>query len=159
MKIVSREGNLLDVTSGHIVHGCNAQGVMGSGVAKAIRDKWPDVYRQYRDIYEEQGLRLGETFPVTVTPSLCVWNSITQNLYGRTGGRFVSYDAIEVSFCNINQYLLENQDTLPREIHIPMIGAGLGGGNWEIIREIIEQTVVFPTTLWLLPTKSLDSLT
>jgi hypothetical protein len=30
-----------------------------------------------------------------------------------------------------------------------MIGAARGGGNWEIIREIIEQTVQFPTTLWL----------
>lgn len=36
-----RKGNLLDITSGVIVHGCNMRGVMGSGVALAIRNKYP----------------------------------------------------------------------------------------------------------------------
>jgi len=31
------KGNLLDVTSGIIVHGCNAKSVMGSGVALAVK--------------------------------------------------------------------------------------------------------------------------
>lgn len=155
MKIELKIGNLLDVQAGHIVHGCNAQGVMGSGVAKAIRDKWPHVYQNYRDIYEEAGLNLGEAHPVLITPELKVWNAITQNLYGASGGRFVSYDAVEVCFRNINEYIATGFESMadlqPREIHIPLIGAGLGGGNWEIIREIIEQTVEFPTTLWVLP--------
>lgn len=30
-----KTGNLLDTPDSYIVHGCNAQGVMGSGVAKA----------------------------------------------------------------------------------------------------------------------------
>lgn len=151
MKIVTQTGNLLDVPKGHIVHGCNAQGVMGSGVALAIRNKWPQVFSRYRDTYEQEGLQLGEVFPVTVSPELRVWNAITQNLYGRNGSRFVSYDAVETCFSEINQYLLTVPDPAPRELHIPLIGAGLGGGNWEIIREIIEQTVTYPTTLWVLP--------
>jgi hypothetical protein len=28
-------------------------------------------------------------------------------------------------------------------------GPARGGGNWEIIREIIEQTMDYPVTLWL----------
>ncbi len=34
-------GDIRCVSSGIIVHGCNAQGVMGSGVALALRTTWP----------------------------------------------------------------------------------------------------------------------
>jgi O-acetyl-ADP-ribose deacetylase (regulator of RNase III) len=34
-------GNIVDLSRGFIVHGCNAQGAMNFGVAKAIRDKYP----------------------------------------------------------------------------------------------------------------------
>ena len=38
MKIVVSD--LLDIEQGMIVHGCNAQGVMGAGVADQIRRKY-----------------------------------------------------------------------------------------------------------------------
>ena len=159
MKITTRTGNLLDVTKGHIVHGCNAQGVMGSGVAFAIKQKYPSVYQDYRKHFEEYGLKLGQSLPVLIDSELVVWNAITQNLFGKTGERFVSYDAIEECFRNIDQQITawdlvrEADDNLwpEKHIHIPLVGAGLGGGNWEIIREIIEQTVTYPVTLWVLP--------
>lgn len=40
-------GDLLDVEAGVIIHSVNCMGVMGSGVAKQIRDKYPEHYRQY----------------------------------------------------------------------------------------------------------------
>lgn len=41
-----------------------------------------------------------------------------------------------------------NDDTL----HVPMIGAGLGGGDWEVISTIIETTVTNPKEIvcWVL---------
>ena len=150
MKIVTKVGNLLDVTSGHIVHGCNAQGVMGSGVALAVKKKYIGVYGDYRKRHETTGLELGAAYPVTVAENeLILWNAITQNLYG-IGVRQVSYDAIQTCFEHINTVVGQYEGYFPTEIHIPAIGAGLGGGNWEIIREIIEQTVTYPTTLWVL---------
>jgi O-acetyl-ADP-ribose deacetylase (regulator of RNase III) len=155
MKIQTKVGNLLDVTSGHIVHGCNAQGVMGSGVALAVKEKYPEVFKDYRDRYENPtrfGLTLGEAYAVTIQGTkLTVWNAITQEGFGR-GVRQVSYDAIQTCFAKIDNLAKQYADYFPAEIHIPAIGAGLGGGNWEIIREIIEQTVTIPTTLWVLPT-------
>ena len=159
MKIETKIGNLLDVTSGHIVHGCNAQGVMGSGVALAVKKTYPSVYQEYRTQFEEYGLRLGDAQPVLIGPELVVWNAVTQNLYGKSGERFVSYDAVEECFRFIDNQITAwdlfksgPDDIWPeKHIHIPLIGAGLGGGNWEIIREIIEQTVTHPTTLWILP--------
>lgn len=148
MKIDVKIGNLLDVTSGHIVHGCNAQGVMGSGVALAVKNKYPEVYRDYRRTYEEEGLTLGDAYPFMPANGLVVWNAITQDGYGLPT-RNCSYDAIQTCFEKIDETVTEF-DIVQKEIHIPMIGAGLGGGNWEIIREIIEQTVTVPVTLWML---------
>lgn len=152
MKIITKVGNLLDVTKGHIVHGCNAQGVMGSGVARAIRDKYPACYEMYLKEYNDVGLTLGDALPWSETDDFVIWNAITQEGFGNPG-RNCSYDAIESCFGLINRCVAMDQageKRAPGEIHIPMIGAGLGGGNWEIIREIIEQTVTFPTTLWVL---------
>ena len=151
MKIVTEIGNLLHVKAGHIVHGCNAQGVMGSGVALGIKQKFPRAYESYIMQHEMTGLELGVAYPFIVDNGLYVWNAITQADFG-AGKRQVSYDAIQTCFEQINEFLSSNHLDVPmpiKEIHIPMIGAARGGGNWEIIREIIEQTVEFPVTLWM----------
>lgn len=149
IKIQTKVGNLMNVTSGHIVHGCNAQGVMGSGVALAVKRKFPGAYEDYiKQFKADDGLVLGMAYPSTIDKQLVVWNAITQNLFGQ-GPRQVSYDAIETCFVVINDKVGFYKDHWPAEIHIPMIGAARGGGNWEIIREIIEQTVEHPVTLWL----------
>lgn len=57
------KGDLLETDAPVIVHGCNCQGVMGSGVAKQIKEKYFTVYEIYRKIYENQGLELGTIIP------------------------------------------------------------------------------------------------
>jgi O-acetyl-ADP-ribose deacetylase (regulator of RNase III) len=52
--IETRKGSLLDAT-GIIVHGCNCQGVMGSGVALAIK-KALHVARKVIERKERDGL-------------------------------------------------------------------------------------------------------
>ena len=153
MKLIYRTGNLLDVTSGHIVHGCNAQGVMGSGVALAVKRKYPKAYGDYIIEYQSNGLELGHCYPYCPTPELIIWNAITQEGFGKPT-RNCSYDAIQTCFDQINLAvsILEEIGVVP-EIHIPLIGAGLGGGNWNIISTIIEETVTYPTYVWLIDGK------
>lgn len=165
VKIQTKVGNLMHVKTGHIVHGCNAQGVMGSGVALAVKNTYPDVYEFYRQQHDEFGLNLGEAYPVWLNDDLMIWNAITQDAFG-PGFRQTSYDAVQTCFQQINDAIKlgkshgipvdpDDDDpqlyvfNAPPEIHIPLIGAARGGGNWEIIREIIEQTMDYPVTLWL----------
>ena len=148
MKIITKTGNLMHVKSGHIVHGCNAQGVMGSGVALAVKRTFPGAYESYYKEYTDNGLKLGYAYPFVVNPQLIVWNAITQAGFGGDV-RNTSYDAIADCFENVNRWISTTELHTPAEIHIPLIGAARGGGNWEIIREIIEQTMTHPVTLWL----------
>lgn len=160
IKIQTKIGNLMNVTAGHIVHGCNAQGVMGSGVALAVKRKFPGAYESYLMQHEVSGLKLGVAYPYLVNGELIVWNAITQQGFGSVF-RNTSYDAIETCFAQINEAIHTEQssvDSMDRsaDVHIPMIGAARGGGNWEIIREIIEQTMDYPVTLWL-PDDTVDT--
>lgn len=142
MKIEYIKGDLLSTDCKTILHGCNAQGVMGSGVAKIIRETYPKAYTVYREKYNREGLRLGDCIRVLDGNKLIV-NAITQQYYGRDGSKYVSYDAIDEVMKEINamHYIYGI-----KEIAMPQIGAGLGGGDWQVIEAIIESrlTLVQP---------------
>jgi O-acetyl-ADP-ribose deacetylase (regulator of RNase III) len=141
---------LAGVKAGYILHGCNALGMMGSGIAKAIRDKWPLAYDVYRKEFEDSGLMLGDVIPVEVEPGLIVMNCITQQLCGSDGQKYVSYDAVaecmdRVSFCVKGLHI-------QKTVNFPLIGAGLGGGKWEVIEPILDHYLtVDEKYLWKLP--------
>lgn len=130
--ITYQKGDLLDAVEPVIVHGCNNKGVMRSGVAKAIRAKWSEAYKVYKDA---SSLPMGDIIPIFSIPSnKWIINAITQDGYGRDGRKYVCYDAIAKCFRDINTFCAEmGYDS----IAIPKIGAGLGGGDWDVIEEII----------------------
>lgn len=133
MKIEYRNGDLMKTPERFILHGCNAQGVMGSGVAKLIRAKYPKAYDDYRKHFEKTGLVLGEMIFSEQPDGKTIINAITQDTYGKTGIH-VSYDAINTIFHKLNKYLVEGET-----VAMPLIGAGLGGGDWDIIEAAIEE--------------------
>lgn len=139
-------GDVLKVERGIILHGCNAQGVMGSGIAKQIKEQFPKAYETYRKVYEEHGLQLGSIVWKSVgksgeTYNKWIGNCITQNLYGKSGDRFVSYDAIADCMEKVVDFLEINCFEQGFPVVFPQIGAGLGGGNWNVIEKIIDETI------------------
>jgi len=120
-----------------IAHGCNAQGVMGSGVAKVLRNTFPEIYPKYRKAYEEKELYLGNVIWVDTEGKLFA-NCITQRYYGRDGARYVSYNAVRTCMHNIND---KCKDLGVTTLAMPMIGSSLGGGDWSVIKKIVEKTL------------------
>jgi len=136
---VLKSCNLLDHTYGLIAHGCNAQGVMGSGVAQAVRAKYPRAYDDYHTEYVLNGHQLytGTNIYSQVTDDLIVANCITQEFFGRDETkRYVSYDALD--HCMQRLAVFTEAKDITR-VGIPCIGAGLGGGDWVIIDKIISR--------------------
>lgn len=130
-----RQGSLLDVKRGIIVHGCNAQGIMGSGIAKNIKEKWPKAYTQYVEDISRGNYKTGDISTYsTAADKLYIISAITQEFYGREPKtKYTSYDAIDNCFNKICWFATQYNMT----VHIPKIGAGLGGGAWSIIAGII----------------------
>lgn len=150
-------GNLLEVPHGIIVQGCNAQGVMGSGVAAAIRQKWPGVYTTYRAAFDRRKAESGKTLElgrviwhtISREPKLTIANAITQEFYGRDPNVvYANYEAIKKAFNRVGEVAREHN--LP--VHYPLIGAGLANGDWGGISNIInEELHDVDHTLWTLP--------
>ena len=142
MDIIYKHGDLMAASERFIVHGCNAQGVMGSGVAKLIRDKYPQAYNEYVDVHRTSGLLLGQTIWVNTHPHTII-NAITQQNYGRDENVvYVSYDAIAAVFRQINATAgMPPSDAFGEvdAVALPLIGAGLANGRWSIISKIIEE--------------------
>ena len=128
--------NLLDSNCNFICHQVNCQGKMGSGVAKQIRDRWPEVYSNYARVVNSKMLGKAQILYIEDAniPRQCVVNMFSQEHYGYDGARYTSYDA----FWNcLNE--LKNQIPEGATIAFPYkIGCGLGGANWEIIEKMID---------------------
>jgi O-acetyl-ADP-ribose deacetylase (regulator of RNase III) len=136
MNIEYVKGDLLQTEVKHIIHGCNSKGVMGSGVAKVLREKYPRAYQDYNNVYNSYGLELGNVIVSVQDDGKVIHNAITQRDYGRDSSRvYVSYWAIAESFRKINQWGI-------KEIALPKIGAGLANGDWNVISAIIENTLI-----------------
>ena len=141
--IQEHRGNLLAVTAGILVHGCNAQGVMRSGVAKDLRAKYPGAFDAYKRKYDQSGLKVGDVVyyepPRTLgAPQFVIANAITQKYYGRDPDVvYVSYDGLERCFEDIGK--LARQTGMA--VHFPLVGAGLANGKWPEIAPRIERAL------------------
>lgn len=138
MRVV--KGDLLSVTEGVIVHGCNCQGVMGSGVALAIRNKYPKAYYDYLDYCQQYSDKrsmgknlLGQVCYSWVTDKLVIANAFTQHFYGKDGKQYASYAAVEDVFQEISKNF--HASTI---ISMPKIGCGLGGLDWKEVAPYID---------------------
>lgn len=127
-------GDITAVDNGMLLHGVNCSGVMGSGVALAIKNKWSGVYTDFksRDIGEAM---LGKFYPVKVERNLYVGNCYTQLKYGKDGKVYASLNAIAKSVLSAYKFAELNNITT---IAMPKIGCGLGGLNWGDVSDIIN---------------------
>ncbi len=131
------------VEEGVVLHGCNCSGGFGSGVAGAIRRKWPDVAEAFMENGTGADL-LGTTdFIMSATrPRLVVANGYTQEFFGGDGKKYA--DANAVNKCVMAA--VEYADAFDLPLYMPMIGCGLGGLSWENdVKPIVEKvSLEFP---------------
>ena len=145
MRIKYKDGDALLGPEQYFAHGCNAQGVMGSGIAKQVRELYPLAFGVYRQVYlgQNQTLFLGQVIEVTAGDKT-IFNCITQDMYGREPDvQYVDYDAVRTCMEYINNSIPigDPHDGSPyQDVAMPQIGSGLGNGDWKIIEEIIEFT-------------------
>ena len=134
-----------------ICHQVNCMGKMNSGVAKAIREKWPIVYETYERVCNEvipedvpRHEMLGNVLyvnpneyePQTWPQRPIIVNMFAQQNYGYDGKRYTSYDA----FWSCLGHMLE---AIPKgsKLAFPYkIGCDRGGANWKVIYAMIAAT-------------------
>jgi O-acetyl-ADP-ribose deacetylase (regulator of RNase III) len=116
-------------------HGCNCQGSMGAGIATGFKQRYPDMYEEYRRRCkaDPRAFNLGDSFLWKSDDQPWVFNLGTQEQYWH--GR-ASYDAIETALITMRQ---QADSEGIKTIAVPRIGVGYGGLSWKKVRAIIEQ--------------------
>lgn len=135
-------GDLFKVTNGVIAHGCNCLGVMGAGVAKIVRERYPEAYTRYYFTcvtYSPDDL-LGVAQIIKVTKDLYIANCFTQKSVAKrsmSSTKQADTDAILESMQYVAEFCNDNGI---ETISMPKIGAGLGGLDWDTeVEPIIRQ--------------------
>lgn len=136
-------GDILNSNADVIVHQVNCQGVMGKGLAKQIREAYPEVYEQYLYLckeYKDYGCKthelLGMTEIVRVGFNRFVANLFAQEYYGSGKKCYTDYDALRKCLATVNSEFAGKVVAVPYKL-----GCGLAGGNWDIVSKIIEETL------------------
>jgi O-acetyl-ADP-ribose deacetylase (regulator of RNase III) len=146
------KGDLLEAPQPFIAHGVNCKGLINPGLGRKMNEKWPsslDKYQDYCNKYNnDPKMLLGVSLSTYEEDDKKVlFHIFTQEDVG-VDGRQINYGALAKGFISINDSLKymhdvdqENnpEETIPMpELSIPKIGSGLGGGDWAILREIID---------------------
>ena len=150
-------GNLLDSDCQVICHQVNCQGAMNSGIAQAIRSRWPEVYYEYKEKYDRAKGAASQHKEITITPAAYLLGSIqcvrvysqkeskikevvnmfAQEKYGYNGAQYTSFDAFMNCLWGIKMAYAPGA-TIGFPDHI---GCCRGGANWRIIRTMIEEVL------------------
>lgn len=134
-----------------LIHGCNCFNTMGAGVAKQIKEQFPNAY-----IVDNQTLcgdisKLGSYTSYSFSDNgvnKTIFNAYTQYHYGKVPHKQfnLDYEALELALLKIDSQLDDNII-----IYMPKIGAGLAGGDWneieKIINKILSNKTVYVYTL------------
>lgn len=114
-----------------ILHGCNCFSVMGAGFAKQIKLKFPIAYDVDKNSTLTPNSKLGKITHTGHLTTPTIVNLYTQ--FEWKGKNNVDYDAIRSSLKIVKTTFKG------KKIGMPMIGAGLAGGDWTLIKSIIEE--------------------
>jgi O-acetyl-ADP-ribose deacetylase (regulator of RNase III) len=154
-------GSIFDVGAQVIVHQVNCMGVMGSGVAKQVRDRFPSVFLAYHhavrtldyncfggclvvETKENPGLRIANLFGQYYYRGFKedelylvdeFWKQPEIDKQTVKAIRFTNYEAFWSGLVRLKEELREDET----KIAFPYkIGSDRGGADWEVLKEMIK---------------------
>lgn len=128
------KGDLLAIEHGIICHQVNCKGVMGAGLAKSLKAKYPQCFESYSKYCRDGKFKLGMIQFCKINPFLFICNLAGQDGYGRKN-RQTDYDALTSCLIKLHSKSI-SMDLIP---YLPFrLGCGLGGGDWTLVASLIE---------------------
>lgn len=133
MKFI-KQGDIFKSSCEVIANPINCVGVMGGGLALAFKKKFPEHFETYKKMCQNGEIKVGELYvidgdenhKVLLFPTKIHWKNPSLMEYVVDGLK----------------YLAENYEKMDiKSIAIPAIGCGLGGLNWEDVKEQITSVL------------------
>ncbi len=134
----------------HIVNDGTAK--WGGGFALEVAKEWGFIQNEFQDwVHQDRrNLSLGNVHPAEIDDDLSIVHMVAQRGYGPSDRPRIRYDALVHSLGQLREIAASQGAS----VHMPRIGTGQAGGNWGLIRDLIDEHLVrrgIPVFIYLLP--------
>jgi len=123
-------GNIFDSKTKTLVNTVNCVGVMGKGIAKEFKMKYPDMYKQYSMKCKRGEVKPGEPFIYTDLKGTRIINFPTKDHWKNN----TNLDDI---IKGLDIFIKKYKDWSVKSIAFPPLGCGSGGLDWEYVGPIM----------------------
>lgn len=112
----------------------------GAGFSLVVKIKWPVVQEDFIRWAggKTSHLTLGNIHLSQLPEDLTIYHMIAQHGYGPSPRPRIRYAHLKTCLDKLAEYALNNKAT----VHMPRIGTGHAGGQWNIVRELIDEALV-----------------
>jgi len=114
-----------------IAHGANCLSTMGAGIALQLAENFPEVPKVDKESALPPFYKLGD-YSVAQTEYGTILNFYTQL---KPGSNF-EYSALKSCLKKLSIEALKSDSYI--ELAVPQIGAGIGAGDWAIIKQLLD---------------------
>ena len=130
-------GNIFDSGCFAAINPVNCVGVMGAGLAKQFKERYPEMFKKYKEECGSKRMHLGQNYiwtnPTSFYSNRTNYNEFAEIICMPTKNHWK--DSSDLSWIilalkNLRDYITINYSP-SCSIAIPKIGCGLGGLNWE----------------------------
>lgn len=130
-KLIHKKGDLFSSEAGALAHGVNTRGAMGAGIAKQFRDRYPEMYQEYRTQCADKTLKPGGMMGWIPEKGPAVYNVASQDFPG-------PHAKIEWLSAGLWTALQDAERRGIKTVAIPRMGSGLGGIPQEVVEAYVR---------------------
>lgn len=124
-------GSIFDSGCEALVNPVNCVGVMGAGLAKQFKERFPFAYQAYKSLCEDGYLEPGGTMYCTDNGVKIIALATKDHWKDNSELEFISEGLYDLS-----RWLNSSEI---HSIAIPALGCGLGGLDWNDVKPLIEE--------------------
>ena len=134
MTLTYKKGDLLDDDADILVNPVNCVGVMGAGLAKQFKERWPAYFTEYQQLCEENVIKPGvPTLHQRPDESnLLICSFPTKSHWKLPSNLIMVHKGLQA----LSDYI--DGTDWEGSIAFPKLGCGLGGLNWSDVNKLIE---------------------
>ena len=130
-------GDILLSKAEVLAHGIAPGDHFDSGLALALRERWPAMYKDFRHFCNQQHPDAGKLW-LWSGPGLRIANLFTQEGVPANGGH-----PGKATIANVNQALRELRHLIAKEgimsVALPRLATGVGGLDWAEVQPLVER--------------------
>ena len=124
----------------------------GGGFAMEVAKEWGFIQEDFLGWVKQdrRNLSLGNIHWAKIEDDLSIVHMVAQRGYGRSTRPRIRYAALRTALDQLHE-VASGQGA---SVHMPRIGTGQAGGNWELVRELVDEHLVqmgTPVSIYTLP--------